>query len=280
MPVRLTVLGSGSAGNATLVSHEGGNVLIDVGLSYRDVSRRLERLDVTPDSIDAIMITHAHGDHTRGARVLARRHDVPVYTTDGVRSEWGVRDVAEWHALVPNTALELAGLRFMPFEIPHDASETVGFRIDTPEGAIGYATDIGTMTPALIERFFDCRVLVVESNHATELLRVSPYARSTRDRIAGSGGHLSNEALAAFIREHLGAAVRCVVLAHLSRVNNVPELAEMSCREALTACGREDVEVVVTRQDQAARTIDLGAWLSDPSPSSGPAAHQAALPFN
>ena len=196
--------------------------------------------------------------------MLARRHDVPVYTTDGVRSEWGVRDVAEWHALVPNTALELAGLRFMPFEIPHDASETVGFRIDTPEGAIGYATDIGTMTPALIERFLrlPCPGRRIEpcDGAAARQSVCAVDARSDR-RIRR---HLSNEALAAFIREHLGAAVRCVVLAHLSRVNNVPELAEMSCREALTACGREDVEVVVTRQDQAARTIDLGAWLSDP----------------
>ena len=279
MAVELTVLGSGSAGNATLVSHEGRNVLIDVGLSYRDVSRRLERLDVTPDNIDAIMITHAHGDHTRGARVLARRHDIPVYTTNGVSSEWGVTDVVDCHTLVPNTAFELAGLRFTPFEIPHDASEAVGFRIDTPEGAIGYATDIGTMTPTLIGRFRDCRVLVIESNHATELLRVSPYARSIRDRIAGSGGHLSNEALAEFVRNHLGTAVRCVILAHLSRVNNVPELAEMSCREALAACGREDVEVVVARQDQAAKTINLGVWPSE-SVGFSPAAAQPLLPFN
>jgi len=279
MAVELTVLGSGSAGNATLVSHAGRNVLIDVGLSYRDVSRRLEQLDVTPDRIDAIMITHAHGDHTRGARTLARRHDVPVYFTDGVRSEWGITDVAECHALVPNTPLELVGLQFVPFEIPHDASETVGFHIDTPDGAIGYATDIGKMTPLLIERFRDCRVLVIESNHATELLRVSPYARSTRDRIAGPGGHLSNEALAAFIRDHLGAAVRCVVLAHLSRVNNLPELAEMSCLEALAARGREDVEVVVTQQNQAAKTIDLGALLSERVRFTRAVA-QVPLPFN
>lgn len=279
MAVELTVLGSGSAGNATLVSHAGRNILIDVGLSYRDVSRRLEQLDVTPDRIDAIMITHAHGDHTRGARTLARRHDVPVYSTDGVRSEWGVTDVAECHVLVLNTPLEVAGLQFVPFEIPHDASETVGFHIDTPDGAIGYATDIGTMTPLLIERFRDCRVLVIESNHATELLRVSPYARSTRDRIAGPGGHLSNEALAAFIRDHLGAAVRCVVLAHLSRVNNLPELAEMSCREALAARRREDVEVVVTQQNQAVKTIDLGAWLSERVRLSRAVA-QVPLPFN
>ena len=93
MAVELTVLGSGSAGNATLLSYADTNVLIDVGLSCREVSRRLERMHVNPESISAIMITHAHGDHTRGARVFARRHGVPVYTTSGVWDEWGVTDI-------------------------------------------------------------------------------------------------------------------------------------------------------------------------------------------
>jgi phosphoribosyl 1,2-cyclic phosphodiesterase len=279
MGVELTVLGSGSAGNATLLSYADTNVLIDVGLSCREVSRRLEGLSVDPDSISAIMITHAHGDHTRGARVFARRHDVPVYMTSGVRNEWGVTDIPTVYSLTPNTIFDLSGLRFLPFEIPHDASETVGFRILTPEGIIGYATDIGVMTPDLIESFRDCNVLVVESNHATELLRVSPYAQSTRERIAGDSGHLSNEALAAFIQSYLGPNVRCVVLAHLSRVNNVPELADVSCREALAACGRTDVEVVITSQDFPAKTIDLGAWLPT-MPTVAGAIRQTALPFH
>ena len=276
------MLGSGSAGNATLVSHDDARVLIDVGLSYREVSRRLDRLGIEPGGIDAIVITHAHGDHTRGARVLSRRHGVPVYATEAMRTEWGTPDVAEWRTLVPDQERELCGLRFVPFEIPHDASETVGFRIGTPDGAIGYATDVGTLTPAMIERFQSCRVLVIESNHATELLRVSPYARSTRDRIASPAGHLSNESLAAFVRDHLGASVRCLVLAHLSRVNNLPELAEMSCREVLAASGRCDVDVVVTRQDRVAPTIDLGVWaqtMAGRDVAARQTARQTALPF-
>ena len=127
----------------------------------------------------------------------------------------------------------LNGLRFQPVTIPHDASQTVAFRIETTHGTIGFATDIGAMTPELVERFRDCQVLVVESNHATELLRVSPYSRSTRERIAGTTGHLSNESLADFIRSDLGRAVRCLVLVHLSRVNNVPEIAEMTLSRSL-----------------------------------------------
>ncbi len=280
MSVELTVLGSGSGGNATLLAHAGRFVLIDVGLSYRDVTGRLEQLGVTPASIEAIVITHAHGDHTRGAGVLSRRHDVPVYATAAIRSEWSTPGVATWGVLTPGRTADVCGLGFEPFAVPHDAA-AVGFRIDTPDGAVGYATDVGMLTRAIVGRFRHCRVLVIESNHAIELLRVSPYPRSTRTRIASAEGHLSNESLATFIRDDLDHSVRCIVLAHLSRVNNVPEIAEMTCREALVACGRPDVDVVVARQDRIAATVDLGAW-SDVPVAGGAvaaAARQVALPF-
>ena len=242
------------------------------------MTRRLGEIGVEPTGVDAIVITHAHGDHTRGARVFAKRHAVPVYTTTAVRDEWGVADLPDWRPLTANQPQQLCGLRFEAFTIPHDAAETVAFRIETIEGPIGFATDVGVMTPELVARFRDCRVLVIESNHATELLRVSPYAASTRTRIASTTGHLSNESLAAFVRADLGPAVRCIVLAHLSRVNNMPEIAELTCREALAERGRVDVEVVVARQDRVAATVDLGLWAS----SASAAAHQtqAALPFD
>ena len=251
-------------------------MLIDVGLSYRDVARRLERLGVDPGGVDAIVITHAHGDHTRGARLFSRRHAVPVYSTEAVHDEWGVADLSDWRPLTTNRPYDLCGFRFQPFTIPHDASQTVAFRIETPDGSIGFATDIGAVTGELVERFHDCRVLVIESNHAIELLRLSPYDASTRTRIASARGHLSNESLAEFIRNHLGPSVRCIVLAHLSRVNNVPEIAELTCREALAECGRTGVEVVVTRQDRAAPAVDLARWLS---PRQTPKPAQTELPF-
>lgn len=273
------MLGSGSAGNATLVSHAGIRVLLDAGFSYRELSRRLGEVDVEPGMLDAVLITHGHGDHTRGLRLLSKRHGVRAHATAAVREEWRTLAGVDWHELAPGVGVDLGELRFVPFEVPHDASGTVAFRIETPEGAIGYATDVGTLTPLLIERFGDCRLLVIESNHATELLRVSPYVRSTRERIAGDGGHLSNEALAAFVREHLGASVRCLVLAHLSRVNNLPELARMTCCEALSAAGRTDVEVVVAPQDRVAPTIDLAAWTQQAA-SPTAALRQPALPFH
>ena len=275
------MLGSGSAGNATLLQHGDQRVLIDVGLSYREVVRRLDSLAVSPRGIGAVVITHAHGDHTRGAALLSRRHGVPVYATAATRGVWRDAKVALWGALRCNTTTKICGFRFTPFEVSHDAAaETVGFQIETTDGAIGFATDVGVVTPSLRARFRDCRVLVVESNHATDLLQVGPYAQSTKARISGTRGHLSNESLALFVREHLGRSVRCVVLAHLSRVNNVPEIAEITCREALEASGRDDVRLVVSRQDRVADTVDLGSWAAPPKVSRAVSTgRQVALPF-
>lgn len=271
------MLGSGSGGNSTLLAHRDRGVLIDAGLSYRQIARRLEEVGFDPDGVEAIVITHAHGDHMRGAKLFCRRHDVPVYATEKVWADWGSTDIPTWRRLRANRPHNVCGLSFYPVAVPHDASETVAFRIETREGAIGFATDIGTMTSELVDRFRDCRVLVVESNYATELLRVSPYDRSTRARIGSARGHLSNEALAEFIQDHLGSDVRCLILAHLSRVNNLPEIAEMTCREALSASGRDDVDVVVTRQDVRARTVDLARWSGG---GVGVDHVQAGLPFD
>ena len=255
-------------------------VLIDVGLSYREVARRLETVGVSPETVGAIVITHAHGDHTRSAALFSRRHDVPVYATPATRAilESAGAQVAAWGSLACDTTRAICGLRFTPFEVSHDAeAETVAFVIETPDGIVGFATDVGMVTPALRARFRDCRLLVIESNHADDLLQVGPYAQSTKARISGSRGHLSNESLAQFVRADLGRSVRCVVLAHLSRVNNVPEIAEMTCREALDATGREDVQVIVSRQDRVAETVDLGVWV--PSRRQGAPGYQVALPF-
>ena len=273
------MLASGSAGNATLLERGDRRVLIDVGLSYREVARRLESIAVPLKSIGAVVITHAHGDHTRGAALFSRRHGVPVHATAATRAVWSRAKVSSWRDLECDTPTDICGFRFTPFEVSHDAAaETVAFQIGTPDGAIGFATDVGVVTPLLRARFRDCCVLVMESNHAIDLLQVGPYARSTKARIGGARGHLSNESLALFVREDLGRSVRCLVLAHLSRVNNVPEIAEMTCREALEASGRKDVRVVVSRQDRVAESVDLGSWAVS-GRSDLAASRQAALPF-
>ena len=279
MPVLLTVLGSGSAGNATLLQCGETRVLIDVGLSCRETARRLGVIGVAPESVAAVVITHAHGDHTRGAALFSRRYEVPVHATAATRAVWPDPDVRSWGGLACDVPTDIGGFRITPFEVSHDAdAETVAFHIGTPAGAIGFATDVGMTTAALGARFRRCRLLVMESNHAKDLLQVGPYSASTKARIAGERGHLSNEALARFVREDLGATVECLVLAHLSRVNNLPEIAAMTCRDALEASGRSDVRVVVTHQDRVTETVRLDAPPARPGPRSLPR-RQIALPF-
>ena len=277
MAVLLTVLGSGSAGNATLLQQGGTCVLIDVGLSCRETARRLGMIGVAPESVAAVVITHAHGDHTRGAALFSRRFEVPVHATAATRTVLSDADVWSWGELACDAPTDIGGFGITPFEVSHDAeAETVAFHIETAAGAIGFATDVGVTTAALRSRFRRCRLLVMESNHAEDLLRVGPYSASTKARIAGERGHLSNEALARFVREDLGASVECLVLAHLSRVNNLPELAAMTCREALDASGRSDVRVVVTRQDRVTETVRLDALDARPGALPG---RQIALPL-
>lgn len=254
----MTVLASGSSGNATLLVSSGGRILIDVGLSYRETVRRLGILGLEPAGVDAILLSHAHGDHVRGLPRFTARHGTPVYATAATRAVLG--DVGAnwaWRPLEAGVPLRIGDVEVVPFRVPHDAVETLAFRFDTSEGAIGFATDLGSITPEVVQRFRGCRLLVLEANHARELLRVSPYNATAKARIASPAGHLSNEALAHFIETHLDATVRAVVLAHLSRVNNVPDLAVLTCREALARRGRPEVSVIAARQDRVAETIDL-----------------------
>ena len=273
------MLGSGSAGNATLLQDGEQRVLIDVGLSYREVARRLDSVGVPAASVGAIVITHAHGDHTRGAALFSRRHGVSVYTTRQTRAIWRGADVTVWGDLECGNATEICGFRFSTFEVSHDAAaETVAFCIRTSGGCIGFATDVGVVTPTLRSRFERCRLLVMESNHARELLQVGPYAPSMKARISGARGHLSNEELALFVRDDLGRSVECLVLAHLSRVNNAPELAELNCRQALDAAGRSDVRVVVAHQDRVAETVELDVE-GGHNHEDASTVRQVALPF-
>jgi len=215
---------------------------------------------------------------------FVRRHPVPVYATDATfRSRsWKacVSSGMERVELRPDTRFDLCGLGFQAFTVPHDSVETLAFRVETPHGAIGFATDIGTLTPKLAGHFRDCVVLVIESNHSTGMLESGPYAPWMKSRIGGPQGHLSNEALADFIRSDLGESVRCVVLMHLSRVNNSPEIAEMACRDALRRRGRNNVRVVVSSQENVSETVDFAKLLEVSRFRNSASCHwQVDLPF-
>lgn len=235
--MRVTVLGSGSAGNATLVEAGGVRVLIDAGFSGRDLERRLCAVDVNPASVSAIVITHDHGDHTRGMGILARRFKVPLYLTPRTHAACvsllnGTETVRTYGSTAPFT---LGALEVRPFLTVHDAADPVAVTVRNVEtGAkLGIATDLGRPTSAVRAELAGCHMLVLEANHDDALLWSGPYPWSVKQRIASSHGHLSNRAAAELARELHHPGLRTVVLAHLSEHCNNGELAAHAVGAAL-----------------------------------------------
>jgi phosphoribosyl 1,2-cyclic phosphodiesterase len=227
--MRVTVLGSGSGGNATLVDAGEARILVDAGFSGRDIERRMAEAEVDPASISAIVITHDHGDHTRGMGVLARRFGLPLYLTPRTRSACtallnGTEDVREYRS---SEALRIGVLEVRPFLTVHDAADPVAVTVcDTRSGArLGIATDLGRPTAAVRAELAGCHMLVLEANHDDALLWSGPYPWSVKQRIASSHGHLSNRAAAQLARELHHPDLAVVVLAHLSEHCNSAALA-------------------------------------------------------
>jgi phosphoribosyl 1,2-cyclic phosphodiesterase len=270
--MRMTVLASGSKGNSTLVSSSRTRILVDAGLSCRELLKRMQMANEDPAAIDALLITHEHQDHVQGVAVLARKLGVPVYFTQATHRAW-VRwmtpqkrlTYAEWLARrqqavevevedpeclpakeeadpcrLPGVEYFAAGTGFCigdiavtPFTIPHDAADPVGFVFEADGVRMAIATDLGYMPPNVKMAIRNCDVLMLESNHDLEMLRDGPYPWSVKQRVMSRVGHLSNEAASDFLEKNYDGNASYVVLAHLSECNNLPELARVTAERAL-----------------------------------------------
>jgi phosphoribosyl 1,2-cyclic phosphodiesterase len=264
--MRVTVLGSGSAGNATLVEAGGACVLIDAGFSGRDLERRMQDVGVEPTSLTAILITHDHGDHTRGMGVLARRFGTPLYLTAKTRVACtallnGGEDVREYGTSAP---VRFGTLEVRPFLTVHDAADPVAVTVrDVETGAkLGIATDLGRPTAAVRAELSGCHMLVLEANHDDARLWLSPYPWSVKQRIASSHGHLSNRAAAELARELHHAGLANVVLAHLSEHCNDGALA-MDVIGAALARVRYAGRLAVAGQDAPMEPVTVTAPLPE-----------------
>lgn len=243
--MRLAVLGSGSGGNAAVVESGGTRLLIDAGLSARQIVRRLSLLGIEPDSLSGILLTHEHGDHVRGLKVLTKACSVPLFataqTSQVVREQIGP---AHWKIFSRGGAFEIGGIAIESFPVPHDAVEPAGFVLRRGDRSLGVVSDAGHVPPALLERLKSVRMLFIEANYDDALLEADkrrPW--STKQRIASRHGHLSNSQMAEVVgglaRESLGR----VVLGHLSRDCNAAEIA-------LAAVASSGVEAVCAGQDE------------------------------
>ena len=228
MGLEVCVLASGSTGNAIYVASANTRLLIDAGLSARQVAVRLEELGVPPESINGICVSHEHGDHVAGLRVLQKRHGIPIYanagTLNGIRRQPRAHEISA-RVFQTGTSFEIGDITIEPFSVPHDAYEPVGFRIEARNTCVGVVTDLGMSTSLIREKLKGCQAIVVEANHDEDLLREAPRPWSLKQRIRSRQGHLSNIDAARLIAECATDALTHVYLAHLSSDCNTPDTA-------------------------------------------------------
>jgi phosphoribosyl 1,2-cyclic phosphodiesterase len=246
---RFRVLGSGSSGNATLVEAGGTRILLDAGLGPRELAERLESVGVDPASIEAVFISHEHGDHARGAASFSRRWGVRLSGTRGTYAAagFGACVIAGYDAI--EGVREVGALRVTAVPVPHDAAEPVAFVVTHGGHSLGHATDLGHLSRGVVEAFRGCQAILVEANYDAAMLRDGPYPWSLKERILSPRGHLSNGDVARYLEASLPVACEVIVLAHLSQKNNHPELVRMAAEEALAQAGRGAARLTITNAE-------------------------------
>jgi phosphoribosyl 1,2-cyclic phosphodiesterase len=226
-------------------------VLLDAGLGSRQLAERLVSAGVDPERLDAVFVTHEHGDHARGARAFSARFGVPLVGTRGtfLAAGWDGEKLAGYETISAGETRSIGRLLVKALPVPHDAAGPLAFVVSCGGASLGHATDLGHLGRRLVEVFQGCDALLVESNYDPAMLRNGPYPWSLKDRIASPRGHLSNGDVARYLSDGMGVACRSVVLAHLSQTNNHAELVRMSAEQALSRRGRSEVELTITDAD-------------------------------
>jgi phosphoribosyl 1,2-cyclic phosphodiesterase len=253
------VLASGSAGNATLLRSGDTSVLIDAGISARELSRRLVASGLGDIHIDALLLSHEHNDHVRGAAAVSRRLGCPVYANRATSSGAGLFRALASGALADfdtGSPFSVGCLEVTPFLLPHDAAETVGFTVSDGRVRAGFATDLGSLTFDVLAGLSGCDLVVLESNHDEAMLLEGPYPEFLKRRVSSPYGHLSNSDAAQLAHTLFHEGMTHLVLAHLSRTNNHPDLPLGAVRGALGTRGSR-VSVTLGWQDRAGELIRL-----------------------
>lgn len=259
MSLLFQVLASGSRGNSILVCSPKTRLLVDAGVACKELVRRLDRTGTAAGRLDALLISHEHGDHVNGAGVLSRRFDLPVYMTRGTLENLPptIGRLSSVCVFDTGRAFDVGDLRVHPFAISHDAGEPAGFVIEHAGTRLGICTDLGIATNLVKVRLQGCHGLVVEANHDEEKLRNGPYPWHLKQRIRSPHGHLSNEDTCRLLESVHHDRMRCVVFAHLSETNNHPDLVMGSRRRLLPAPRWETVRFEIGSQREITPALEL-----------------------
>ncbi|MGD1967583.1 MAG: MBL fold metallo-hydrolase [Desulfobacterales bacterium] len=247
------VLASGSRGNAIFISDGNTGILLDAGLSATEIKRRLKSRGLSPNDLDAILLSHEHSDHIQSVGVLSRQLKLPIYLSRKIEKKAALgKSVHEIRSFQCGVSFHINNLTVHPFTVSHDAADPVGFTIGQNGSRIGIATDLGIVTSRLKDQLKDCHLLILEANHDSKMLIDGPYPWPLKKRIQSNRGHLSNQQSKKLLGELQHRRLQHVILAHLSEINNTPQkvLAEVSgafnrCKPRLTVASQHHSSEVI-----------------------------------
>ncbi|MCK5309603.1 MAG: MBL fold metallo-hydrolase [Thermoplasmata archaeon] len=258
MSFQFCVLGSGSSGNSVAIWDDETLFLVDAGFSCKETVRRLNLAGLDANDLDTIFISHEHSDHINGARVLNKRFSPRVLSTEPVHEWLDLKyAVITEPELEPGKVQKIGNFKVTPFEVPHDASQTVGFKIQNNGRKLIIATDLGHVTARLRQKFMDADALVLESNHDVQMLKDGKYPYFLKKRILGKQGHLSNEQSAEVIANVITEKTKHILLAHLSQDNNVPEKALAESKKELKKVTGRRIEIIPASQFEISKIINV-----------------------
>lgn len=256
MELRFSPLFSGSSGNATYVGCDDAHILVDAGLSGTRVTQELLKVGVNPGMLSAILVTHEHSDHIKGIGILSRKYDLPVFATEGTWREMyrkiGNVSPKNMRIFEPGQDFYIGSIDVTPFSTPHDAGQPVGYTFETSGAKLAIATDLGSVRDSWVKYIVGADAVILESNFDPGMLETGPYPYELKKRIMGRHGHLSNDDAGEVAVELARHGASQIILGHLSKENNYPELALQCTETALRMAGiepQEDVRVIVASRD-------------------------------
>jgi phosphoribosyl 1,2-cyclic phosphodiesterase len=257
VPLKFASLGSGSQGNGLVIVSEETHVLVDCGFSKKEAELRLERLDIDPNLIEAVLVTHEHGDHVGGVAGFSKKYSIPVYCTQGtLQASPSLEADLEVKVIKGYASFKIKDLTVNPYPVPHDAREPSQFTIVCGQDKLGILTDCGSVTAHMIEQLKDCSALFVEFNHDQDMLNRSQYPQTLKHRITGGFGHINNVEAIELLERVSGPNLEYVVAAHLSRENNDPDLVRGLIAQSL---GWDEERVDIATQELGVGWRTLGA---------------------
>lgn len=261
MAFRFCSLASGSSGNCQYIETEQSRVLLDAGLSGKKIQSLLSEIEVEPADLDGILVTHEHQDHIKGVGILSRRFNLPIYANQQtwIGMEDSIGNIADENIRIieSEAAFEIKDLGVTPFKISHDAREPLGYSFYSKSKKLSILTDTGEVDDNIRQNLMASDLLMIESNHDPQMLKIGSYPQFLKRRVLGKLGHLSNEDAGNLIKDLNLRADAKIILGHLSRENNFPELAYETVKNILLEAGMESLKPELTYRDRPTRIYQL-----------------------